>query len=181
VVECHGSILHMQCTRPCAREIWSADEVEVEVDEETFRAAEPLPTCPFCGAVARPNVLMFGDWNWIAERTSEQEARFRTWLEDLDGRLVVIEFGAGTAVPTVRLTSEHLARRPGTRLVRVNPREPAVPEGSVSLPMTALGAIDALESRLAAWPSGRIRSHREGRPDPGLGQGTGEKGAPRGG
>jgi NAD-dependent SIR2 family protein deacetylase len=181
VVECHGSILHLQCTVPCAREIWSADEVGVEVDEETFRAAEPLPSCPFCGAVARPNVLMFGDWNWISGRTSEQETRFRTWLEDMDGRLAVIEFGAGTAVPTVRLTSEHLARRAGARLVRVNPREPAVPEGSVSLPMTALEAIDALESRLDAGPSERMRNHREGRLEPGLGHGTGEKGAPRGG
>jgi NAD-dependent SIR2 family protein deacetylase len=148
VVECHGSILHLQCTRPCVHEIWSADGTEVEVDEETFRAAEPVPSCPFCNAVARPNVLMFGDWNWISARTSEQEARFRTWLEDLDGQLAVIEFGAGTAVPTVRLTSEHLARQAGAHLIRVNPRECQVPEGSVALPLTALEAVEALDARL---------------------------------
>jgi NAD-dependent SIR2 family protein deacetylase len=156
VVECHGSILHLQCTRPCVHEIWSADGLQVEVDETTFRAEDPLPECPGCGAVARPNVLMFGDWNWISGRTAEQEARFRTWLEDLEGRLTVIEFGAGTAVPTVRLTSEHLARRPGARLIRVNPREASVPDGSIALPMTALDAIDALDQRLGDRSRNRL-------------------------
>lgn len=149
VVECHGSLLHLQCTRPCTHEIWSAEEVRVEVDERTFRAADPLPSCPVCGAVARPNVLMFGDWLWISSRTARQETRFRTWLDEVDGRLAVVELGAGTAVPTVRLTSEHLVRRPGARLIRINPREPSVPPGAISLPMTALEALEAIEARLA--------------------------------
>ncbi|HRI14246.1 MAG TPA: Sir2 family NAD-dependent protein deacetylase, partial [Verrucomicrobiota bacterium] len=68
LAECHGSIHHLQCVRPCRDEIWSADETIVTVDEETFRAADPLPTCPFCGELARPNVLMFGDARWIPER-----------------------------------------------------------------------------------------------------------------
>lgn len=148
VVECHGSILHLQCTRPCTHEIWSAEGIRVDVDESTFRAADPLPSCPACGAVARPNVLMFGDWLWISDRTARQEARFRTWLDEVDGRLAVVELGAGTAVPTVRLTSEHLVRRPGARLIRINPREPNVPPGAISLPMTALEALEAIDARM---------------------------------
>lgn len=148
VVECHGSLLHLQCSRPCGRQIWNADGIEVSVDESTFRARPPLPTCPHCGAVARPNVLMFGDWHWVSERTSIQEERFRGWLDEVDGELTVVELGAGTAVPTVRLTSEHLARRPGAFLVRVNPRDCRVPPSAVSLASGALQALDAIDARL---------------------------------
>lgn len=155
VVECHGSILHLQCGRPCGEAIWAAGEEEVRVDLSTFRAAPPLPACPDCGAVARPNVLMFGDWHWIPRRTEEQEARLRAWLsraEQADGPLVVVELGAGTAVPTVRLTAEHLARRPGATLVRINPREPECPPGGISLSMTALDALRAIDGLLGAAP-----------------------------
>lgn len=161
IVECHGSILHLQCSRPCDEAVWEVGEEEVRVDLSTFRAKPPLPACPDCGAVARPNVLMFGDWHWIARRTEEQEARLRAWLsrvEQADGPLVVIELGAGTAVPTVRLTAEHLARQAGATLVRINPREPESPAAGISLPMTALdalGAIDRLLGAAAARTGGR--------------------------
>ncbi len=123
VVECHGSLFHLQCAAPCNDEIWSVGDAEVRVDEETLRARPPLPTCLACGGTARPNVLMFGDWLWVPHRTAAQEERLRTWLDRLDGALVVVEIGAGTAVPTVRLTSEHVARERGGRLLRINPRE----------------------------------------------------------
>lgn len=148
VVECHGSILHLQCTAPCCDEIWETEDVVVEVDEETFRAAGPLPTCPHCGAVARPNVLMFGDWLWVPHRTADQEERMRRWLETVEGGPVVVELGAGTSVPTVRLTSEHLARRGDGTLIRINPREPRVPAGAIGLAMGARKALDALDRRL---------------------------------
>ncbi len=37
---------------------------QVTVDEEVFEAREPLPRCIRCGEMARPNILMFGDWSW---------------------------------------------------------------------------------------------------------------------
>jgi len=152
VVECHGSLLHLQCSRPCGYRVWSADGLEVAVEESTFRAEPPLPTCAECGSVARPNVLMFGDWHWVSGRTSAQEDRFRRWLDDVGEGLTVIELGAGTAVPTVRLTSEHLARRPGAELVRINPRDTRVPPGAISLPMGALWALEAIDARLDGRP-----------------------------
>lgn len=165
VVECHGSILHLQCSGPCGDAVWEADGVAVRVDPSTFRAERPLPACPDCGAVARPNVLMFGDWRWLGHRTAEQEERMRVWLDRLDGRgeLVVIEIGAGTAVPTVRLTSEHLARRPGVTLIRINPREPECPPGGISLPGAALETLAAIDAILAGRASGRAAAREGGR------------------
>ncbi len=144
IVECHGSLGHLQCTGPCSFEIFAAEHVRIDIDETTMRARDPLPTCPSCGALARPNVLMFGDGDWLSERSDEQETRMTAWLRGLEhasalGRLVVIECGAGTAIPTVRRLGERLAKA-GATLVRINVRESDVPDGHVGL---ALGAAEA--------------------------------------
>ena len=146
IVEVHGSIHHLQCTTPCSDDIWPADNTELNVDLEHFRAESPLPKCPYCGAVARPNILMFGDWSWIGLRTQAQEARFDAWLSQFrhDGKdLVIVEIGAGTAVPTVRHTDEGIASRYESFLIRINPRESFIPRGinGVEIP---LGALDTL-------------------------------------
>ena len=108
-------------------------------------ARDPELAWGFYGRLARPNVLMFGDWDWRPQRGREQALRLRDWLETLAGkRLAVIECGAGTAVPSVRRLSEQLLSRPGTRLVRINPREAEVPEGQVGLSGSALAALEAI-------------------------------------
>jgi NAD-dependent SIR2 family protein deacetylase len=130
IVECHGSIHHLQCTRSCTDEIWDACNENITVEETTFRAQEPLPRCKNCRALARPNVLMFGDWSWLSHRTDAQQERFAAWLKELaksSANLVVIELGAGGAIPTVRLTSERVQERIGGTLIRINPREQALP------------------------------------------------------
>ena len=149
VIECHGSLTHLQCTTPCHHEIWSADDLDVEVDEDSFRAVSPLPECPGCGGLARPNVLMFNDWHWVPHRSSTQERRLEAWLDMAkDARLVIIELGAGSAVPTVRMTSERVARSLDATLARINPREPQAPYGHVSIPLGALEALEAIDERL---------------------------------
>lgn len=150
VVECHGSIEHLQCTRRCGVGIFSAEGVRVEVDPATFRARPPLPSCPACGALARPNILMFGDGAWDERRTAQQEARMVAFFEGLAGtraRIVVVECGAGTAIPTVRTFGERLARS-GATLVRVNVREPDGPPAALGLPMGAKAALLALDARV---------------------------------
>jgi NAD-dependent SIR2 family protein deacetylase len=144
VIEVHGSIDWMQCTRDCGVGPFPSDPYVVAIDEGDMRARKPLPSCPACGALARPNILMFGDWGWDASRTSSQEEQFGAWMADLEGRrLAIVECGAGTAVPTIRLGCENFARRFAGDLVRINPREPHIPAGHVAL---AAGALDALRA-----------------------------------
>ncbi len=146
IVECHGSIHHFQCLKQCQDNVWLAPDHEIAIDERTMLAMDPLPACAACGEVARPNILMFGDWGWIGRRLREQHQRFESWLEqNAARRLVTLEFGAGTAVPTIRHLSEQLSRLPEATLIRVNPREPDVPSGSIGLSMGALEAVRALE------------------------------------
>jgi NAD-dependent SIR2 family protein deacetylase len=144
IVECHGSLHHLQCTRPCSDAIWPADAVRPEVDPATCLMRPPLPTCPHCGALARPNVLMFNDGAWVDARTEAQYARMEAWRAGAR-RPVAIELGAGTDVPSVRRTCE----RQGMPLIRINPREPQVPNGvDVGIGAGALDALLALRERL---------------------------------
>ena len=127
IVEIHGSFEGMQCTSGCGAGIFPGEPFRVEVDPETMRAERPLPECPKCGAVARPNILMFGDFDWYSMRTDHQMRRMREWLRSLAGaRLTIIELGAGTAVPTVRMVCEDIARDCNGILIRVNLRESEV-------------------------------------------------------
>lgn len=141
VVECHGSVHHFQCTGPCCDDVWDSAGIDVKVDETSFKAIEPLPRCIHCGSLARPNVLMFGDWLWVTRRAKAQEEPFLEWLRMLNVghmRLVVVEVGAGKAIPTVRSTCEYLARTHRARLIRINPNECEVPDGHISIPLGGL-------------------------------------------
>jgi NAD-dependent SIR2 family protein deacetylase len=147
IIECHGSLANLQCSKACSKEIWPSSFYP-SVDEATLRCAGPLPQCPRCGAVARPNVLMFNDSRWLYERHDEQADRFAKFLQRLEGRSVaIIECGAGGAVPTVRMTCERLAAAGDhATLIRINTREADVPLGHISLAMGALAALRLLES-----------------------------------
>jgi NAD-dependent SIR2 family protein deacetylase len=152
IEECHGSIHYFQCVRPCSDNIWDARDIEVLVDEDLFEALEPMPRCQNCGSLARPNVLMFGDWAWIAARTLWQRKRLATWLESTCSNnhpLALVEIGAGEAVPTVRNQVEHAIRKYKARLIRINPRDYQVPDKThVSLPLSGAEAVDRIFRRL---------------------------------
>ncbi|HRI13089.1 MAG TPA: NAD-dependent deacetylase, partial [Verrucomicrobiota bacterium] len=120
-------------------------------DEETFRAADPLPTCPFCGELARPNVLMLGDARWIPDRMDRQHEAMNRWLESVrtaGARFAILEFGAGTAIPSVRALSEATAEYLDATLTRINPRESEVPSGQISLPLGAAEAVKRIQAAL---------------------------------
>ena len=63
--EIHGSIHKLQCLKPCTSATWSADSITPEIDPQRGMLTSPLPTCPHCGGIARPNALLFGDPRWI--------------------------------------------------------------------------------------------------------------------
>lgn len=144
LVECHGSIHHFQCSESCSDEIWDASGETVNIDDSSFRALEPLPKCRNCPALARPNILMFGDWSWLGHRSDAQQQRLAAWLDNLgqaSTKLVVIELGAGGVIPTVRHASERALERLDGQLIRINPREHGVPDGQIGLPFGAAEGI----------------------------------------
>lgn len=154
VVECHGAIETWQCARNCGSGLFAAAAESIAVDPTTFRAADPLPRCPHCGALARPNILMFGDDAWNDARTGAQRRRFEDWLATLTGRRVtVVECGAGAAVPAARRMSEVLTRIFEGTLIRINTRESSVPAGGISIQCGARAALTAIDA--ACGPAAR--------------------------
>ncbi len=161
VHECHGALDWLQCLARCGSGgsrsgLFPADGVEVDVDPETFRARDPLPSCPRCGALARPNIFMFGDWGWDESRSRAQAQALTRWLAEqhahADRRLVVVECGAGQAIPTVRRFGERLVEDEGATLIRINVREPDVPEGQIGIASPALAGLTAIDQLLARTP-----------------------------
>ncbi len=144
IMECHGTIHELQCLDNCQGMLWFSEDTFIEI-EEGFKAKEPLPSCSFCGAMARPNILMFGDYGWEYARTDGQRERLVKWMDKLEAegaRLAIVEIGAGTAVPTVRNTSEQIAKRFNVPLIRINPRESF--DAKIELPMGALEALQKI-------------------------------------
>lgn len=127
VFECHGSIHYMQCRDNCSSKIWPTDgALKLTVDPETDCVIDPLPTCPDCEKLARPNVLMFSDWECCHCRMTQQRLNYTDFLDDLrntETKLLIIELGAGQAVPTVRIQSEDIFSDVDwkTDFIRINP------------------------------------------------------------
>ncbi len=124
IEEVHGSIHYLQCTIPCSSYIFKANDLHIEIDKIKFEAQKPLPKCPKCGALARPNVLMFGDWSWLSQNSETQRSNLISYLNRLKvekAKPVIIEIGAGKAISTVRIKSEQLAQYFNAVLIRINP------------------------------------------------------------
>jgi NAD-dependent SIR2 family protein deacetylase len=143
IYEVHGSLRWMQCMAECGIGLFSSDQTTIEVDESNLHARRPLPTCRACGALARPNIVLYGDDGFDSTRADDQFFHLKRWVNTLkDRRVVVIECGAGMTIPTVRDFCEDTARNLGATLVRINTSEPWAPDGAISL---AMGAREALE------------------------------------
>ena len=145
--ECHGSIHWLQHLNPNIKghEIWSASDLEVEVNEQELRVVGDIPMRG--GEVIRPNILMFGDWHWLEGRSAEQDENFSQWLDNTDtSKLVIIEAGAGTSIPSVRNFSSRMKRGCEGTLIRINPRESM--GGDIQFDCGAQEALEAIEAIL---------------------------------
>jgi NAD-dependent SIR2 family protein deacetylase len=150
IVEAHGTIETWQCTDGCGAGLWPAPAAAIAVDGVSFRAAAPHPICA-CGAMARPNVLMFEDGEWDESRTLTQQRGLERWLVELGAakaRLAIVEVGAGVAVPTIRAAGESLARRMGATLIRINPRDVGFSRQAIVIGMGAAAALSRIDAAL---------------------------------
>ncbi|MCK5912992.1 MAG: NAD-dependent deacetylase, partial [Desulfuromusa sp.] len=147
ILEVHGSIHHLQCTVPCHRNIWP-NVTKYQIDEATMRSKD-VPRCPRCDRVARPNILMFGDYSWLSKRSAIQEENFDEFLQHHNNsKMVVIEMGAGSAIPTIRHLSEQLGQQQQATVLRINPREPQIRAPHFSFSGGAVEVLSQLQKTL---------------------------------
>ncbi|MBN2060434.1 MAG: NAD-dependent deacetylase, partial [Deltaproteobacteria bacterium] len=149
VYEIHGSINHIQCVKPCCKTIWNLDQV-IEIDESTMRSVN-VPVCPNCGGTARPSIPLYGDWNFIDTRLDGQRRKFLDFLErNRDKALVIIEIGAGTAMPVVRNVTESLSSHKNVNVIRINTLEPEIDPPHISLKCRGLVALKQINEDLSS-------------------------------
>lgn len=111
--ELHGGLHHMQCATPCGRHL-----VPMRVPDTLYKSASELPTCDDCGAIMRPNVMMFSDPHLVWRHIDEGAARYSSWCAQLLN-VVAIEIGAGTGIPSLRIFGEERS----AMCIRINPHE----------------------------------------------------------
>lgn len=144
VLEAHGSIHVFQTVDGRDGRLIPADRFQLIVDTESMRAQEPLPRDDG-GTLLRPNILMFGDGAFVETRVEKQYGLFRHWLEAVgEDRIVIVECGAGSAVPTIRMQCEQIFARLNATLIRINTREPAVPPDGIGIARPAREALHAI-------------------------------------
>lgn len=150
--ECHGSIHHLQCMGDCVAGVWRDDNFLPDIDHDACRINNDLPVCIACGGLARPNIVMFGDWNWVNERNQLQRRREKVWFDQVVhglANVAVVEMGAGTSIPSVRHFSHRMSYEYGARIVRINPREPQVPSSKdVGIPLGALEGLVGIDAAM---------------------------------
>jgi len=115
VKEVHGSMWRLQCLEPCTHKYWSNEEVPLcELDHDTMEASN-YPTCTQCSSIARPHILMFGDFEYTGH--PEQDQRFARFFDSPVDLVLLV--GSSGAVPT----NDYIAaqrQRNGAPVININ-------------------------------------------------------------
>ena len=130
VIDIHGDIHRLLCTR-------------CDHDErvENYAALPDLPRCPRCGAVVRPDVVLFGE-------ALPPEKTFTMVREFARGFDVVVSIGTSSLFP-YSASPVLKANERGATAIEINPEETAVSGAvHVKLRLGAVEALAAIEARL---------------------------------
>ena len=147
IYEIHGSIHYNQCLQPCSKAVWPNHE-QVPVDLNTMRA-QHIPHCVNCGGIARPNILMFGDWDFISERSQLQQWRYLDFIsKHAWNKIVVVEIGAGTQIPSIRHMSFRLTAQTSALVIRINPRESDIAKPHIAIATSGLYALEQIAKQM---------------------------------
>lgn len=146
--ELHGSMHWFQCSSPCSSAIWknniTPEQLAKQIKEDQF------PKCPHCGALARPNIYMFRDQNYLPNRSNAQKELYSRFLhENENSKIVVIEIGSGPHVQSIRQKTRELARKHSAKIIRINPNEFQVKTPHIGLQAGALEALQKIDSFLS--------------------------------
>ena len=116
-----------------------------------------IPQCRECGAILRPQVLMFNDPYFYYNTVDEQLARYRKW-EASRKNILGIEIGAGTSIPSIRMFGNE---RTDT-LIRINPYDSQINrEQDISIAETAITGIDLVFKMLYNTGNKEIKQEKQ--------------------
>lgn len=120
VTEIHGSMWRLQCMKGSACRYGVRHNTEAPLCglNESTMSAENMPVCPLCGDLLRPNILMFGDWDYI--ENDAQLNNFEAFIGSHKKIDIAFLIGSSSQIPT----NDYIAKRLksyGTKVVTINP------------------------------------------------------------
>ena len=130
VIDIHGDVHHLECT-------------QCNWDErvENYAELDPCPSCPECGAVVRPRVVLFGEM--LPMRAMQVYER-----ELARGFELVVSVGTSSLFPYIA-APVLAAAQSGGRSIEINPGETPVSEAAaINL------KVGAAEAMRRVWPLG---------------------------
>lgn len=149
IMEVHGSIWRIQCMNGMACRFAYEENEDVplcDLDCETMSASN-MPYCPHCGSLLRPNVLMFGDWEYVDHM--HHYHNFQAFMEDTGAPDIIFLVGSSSEIPTNDYIA-HKLQSLGSRVVTINPDPSStrVCKPDIYLQKGALAAFTEIESIL---------------------------------
>ena len=128
LVELHGSLYRVRCTR-CAWRAPHRDRIDAS-------SAETLPQCAKCGALARPDIVWFGE-------SLEPANIERAFAEAAAADVCLVVGTSGVVQPAASLAA--VTRRAGGAVIEINPVEtPITPIATISIRGTAVETVPRL-------------------------------------
>ena len=128
LVELHGSLFRIRCTTCTWR---AADRSAVDATSH-----DTLPQCTACGALARPDIVWFGE-------ALEPAHIDRSFSEAAEADVCLVIGTSGVVQPSASLAS--ITRQAGGAVIEVNPVEtPITSIATVSIRGTAVDAVPRL-------------------------------------
>jgi len=145
LIEIHGNIYRLQCSKNCNENNFRFT-TNVDLDYSTMRLMGDLPFCSRCGTIVRPNVLMFGDKYFNRDHVISQYSRYNKWLKSLkDKKIAILEIGAGSQIPSVRIECETLSKSIDIPNIRINLNECGTDSHTICLKMKSIEALTELD------------------------------------
>jgi len=111
IFEAHGSMKMYQCMdKKCTLHNGAIDASKIPFppfNSETF-VAWNLPKCPNCDKILRPNVSMFGDYDFYEKPYNFAKKRMMNWLKEINDKkknLIILEIGCGINPHSLRINN----------------------------------------------------------------------------
>ena len=145
--ERYGSQWELQCITPCRKEYWRDSRAPLcALDEERMEATS-FPTCPYCGAVARPRVQMSHDPHFLEK--GHDWRRYELFREDGEPDVLLVIgstlwFSWPDGVPQPRVIS-----------INPDPRTHEPYKDMLAIPLGAKDALAGLDWMLRQLPGPR--------------------------
>ena len=123
-------------------------------EENTFIGSN-LPSCPHCPNILRPNVSMFGDFDFYGKPYEFARRKMDMWLKENEEKgksLVILEIGCGINPHSLRMNNGKMLsgewKLPKitclTKMVRLNPDDEPIEDGCIHVRMGAKRGIQLL-------------------------------------